>query len=184
MWRNTEHHYGLISITLHWLVALAVIGLFALGLWMVELGYYDPWYRRGPDLHKSIGILLFSVMIIRLFWRISNKRPLSLGKPLERRLSGIVHALLYLILFLLMFSGYMISTADGRAIDVFDLFSAPALFSGYENQEDIAGLVHQILAYSLIALVVLHALAALKHHFIDRDRTLKRMLNPFNDLTN
>jgi cytochrome b561 len=77
-----------------------------------------------------------------------------------------------------MLSGYLISTADGRAIDVFNLFSVPALVSGFDNQEDIAGLVHQIIAYSLIALVVLHALAALKHHFIDRDRTLKRMLNP------
>lgn len=183
MWRNTEHNYGLISISLHWLVALTVIGLFALGLWMVELGYYDPWYRRGPDLHKSIGILLFTVMIIRMIWRISNERPLTEGRPLEKKLAHTVHGLLYLLLFTLMLSGYLISTADGRAIDVFNLFSVPALFSGYENQEDIAGLVHQILAYSLIALVALHALAALKHHFIDRDQTLRRMLNPHKDLT-
>ena len=178
MWRNTEHHYGLISISLHWLVALTVIGLFALGLWMVELGYYDPWYRRAPDLHKSIGILLFLTMLLRLVWRTSNPQPLSEGTPLEKKLAHKVHGLLYILLFSLMISGYLISTADGRAIDVFNLFSVPAIISGLENQEDIAGLVHQILGYSLIALVVLHALAALKHHFIDRDQTLKRMLKP------
>jgi cytochrome b561 len=178
MWRNTEHHYGLISISLHWLVALTVIGLFALGLWMVELGYYDPWYRRAPDLHKSIGILLFLTMLLRLVWRTSNPQPFSEGKPLEKKLAHTVHGLLYVLLFSLMISGYLISTADGRAIDVFNLFSVPAIISGLENQEDIAGLVHQILGYSLIALVVLHALAALKHHFIDRDQTLKRMLKP------
>jgi cytochrome b561 len=74
-----------------------------------------------------------------------------------------------------MFSGYLISTADGRAVDVFDWFSIPATIHGYDNQEDIAGLVHLVLAISLISLVTLHAAAALKHHFIDRDRTLLRM---------
>jgi cytochrome b561 len=159
-------------------VALTVIGLFALGLWMVELSYYDPWYRRAPDLHKSIGILLFLTMLLRLIWRMINPQPLTEGKPREKKLAHTVHGLLYLLLFSLMISGYLISTADGRAIDVFNLFSVPAIISGLENQEDIAGLVHQILGYSLIALVVLHALAALKHHFVDRDQTLKRMLKP------
>jgi cytochrome b561 len=79
-------------------------------------------------------------------------------------------------MFFLMLSGYLISTADGRGIDVFGLFSLPATLSGVENQEDIAGKVHQSLAFILVALVVLHALAALKHHFLDRDATLKRML--------
>lgn len=181
MWRNTRNSYGLVSISLHWLVALAVIGLFALGVWMVELTYYDPWYKTGPDLHRSVGITLFAVMLLRLAWRLLNPRPHPEGAPLEQRLAGIVHSLLFVLLFLVMISGYLISTADGRAIDVFGLFSVPALISGREQQEDIAGLAHQILAYGLIALVTLHALAALKHHFIDRDQTLVRMLKPNTD---
>jgi cytochrome b561 len=178
MWRNSRNSYGLVSISLHWLVALAVIGLFALGVWMVELTYYDPWYKTGPDLHRSIGLTLFAVMLLRLAWRLLNTRPQAEGKPWEQKLAGIVHSLLFVLLFLVMISGYLISTADGRAIDVFGLFSVPALISGREQQEDIAGQAHQILAYGLIALVALHAMAALKHHFIDRDQTMKRMLKP------
>jgi len=60
-WKNTSKNFGGISIFIHWLVALAVYGLFALGLWMVGLGYYDTWYHRAPELHKSIGILVFAL---------------------------------------------------------------------------------------------------------------------------
>ena len=75
-----------------------------------------------------------------------------------------------------MITGYLISTADGRGIEVFELITIPAYGAIIENQEDIAGLVHKWLAYLLIALASLHALAALKHHFIDKDNTLNRMI--------
>jgi cytochrome b561 len=176
MWRNTLNHYGWISIGLHWLVTVAVIALFALGLWMVELTYYDAWYQRAPDLHKSTGVLLFFVMLARLAWRLGNAQPRLSGAPWEQRAAHLVHGLLYLLLYALMVSGYLISTADGRAIDVFGLFGIPATLTG-KQQEDIAGVVHEVLAYAVIALATLHALAALKHHFIDRDNTLKRMLS-------
>lgn len=177
MLRNTSTEYGLIAITLHWLVALVVIGLFALGLWMTGLDYYDAWYKRGPDLHKSIGVLLFITVAFRLGWRLVNPvpRPERSHTPWERRLAGIAHALLYVLLFAVMSAGYLISTADGRSIAVFGLFSVPATLSGLPGQEDIAGMIHEWLAYALIGLSSLHALAALKHHIIDRDRTLKRM---------
>ncbi len=58
------------AILLHWLVAATIIGLFALGFWMVDLSYYDPWYRQGPDIHRSVGILLFMAMVLRLAWRL------------------------------------------------------------------------------------------------------------------
>lgn len=178
MLKNTSTDYGLIAIALHWLVTLVVIGLFILGLWMTGLDYYDPWYQRAPDLHRSIGMLLFIVMAFRLAWRWSNTapRPEPNHAMWERRLAGIAHGLLYALLFAVMIAGYLISSADGRPIDVFGLFDVPATLSGLENQEDIAGEIHEILAYILIGLSVLHAAAALKHHFIDRDRTLKRML--------
>ncbi len=75
-----------------------------------------------------------------------------------------------------MTSGYLISTADGRPLEVFGLFEIPALISGIDGQEDRAGEIHLALAYSLMGLTGLHAVAALKHHFIDKDRTLLRIL--------
>ena len=175
-WRNSQHGYGLVSISLHWLVALVVAEQFVLGLWMVDLNYYHPWYQRAPAIHKAVGVLLFGVMLVRLLWRYSNPRPVAIGAAAERKAAAWMHGTLYLLLFTLMLSGYLISTADGRGIDVFGLFSLPATLSGVENQEDIAGKVHQSLAFVLLALAVLHALAALKHHFLDHDGTLKRML--------
>lgn len=175
MWRNTVNGYGWVSIALHWLVAAVVIGMFGLGLWMTDLEYYHAWYKRGPDLHKSIGILVFVVVAARLVWRYTNPHPAMHGKPWERRTAAATHVLLYVLMIALMISGYLISTADGRGIGVFGLLEVPATLTG-KHQEDIAGLVHEILAWSLIALAALHALAALKHHIVDRDNTLKRMV--------
>lgn len=178
MLRNSTTNYGLVAIALHWLVAAAVIGLFGLGLWMTGLDYYDTWYKLGPELHKGIGILLFGAVALRLVWRLLDPppQPERTHAPWERRLAGIAHFLLYALLFAVMVAGYLISTADGRPISVFGLFEVPATLSGLPEQEDIAGEIHEWLAFALIGVAALHALAALKHHFIDRDRTLKRML--------
>lgn len=175
---NTQTHYGYISMFLHWLSALTIIGLFALGYYMVDLTYYHEWYKTAPELHKSIGALLFILMIIRLLWRKKQltPSPLASHSNVERKAGKLIHSVLYVLIFIIMITGYLISTADGRGIDVFKLFTIPSLGSFIENQEDIAGLVHQWLAYLLITLSLLHALAALKHHFIDKDNTLNRMI--------
>ena len=177
MWRNTDSTYGMIAIVLHWVVAIIVINQFILGLWMVDLDYYDAWYRRAPELHKSIGVTLFLIMVFRLIWRWVNKKPQTIsGKPwLEKRIVRIVHSILYFLIFFVMLSGYLISTADGRPIEVFGMVNIPATLTGIEKQEDIAGNVHLILAIALISLSSFHAMAALKHHFINRDKTLIRM---------
>lgn len=176
-WRNTSSHYGLISIALHWLVAVAVFGLFGLGYWMVGLDYYSGWYKSAPDLHKSIGILLFAVMLGRMLWRWLSPAPASLANHsrLTRLGAKFGHTFLYLGLFVLMLAGYLISTADGRGIEVFGWFEVPATLTSIANQEDVAGLVHEYLGWTLVIFAAIHALAALKHHFIDRDRTLTRM---------
>lgn len=175
--RNTTSVYGLVAIALHWSVAVAVIGLFALGLWMTDLTYYDDWYKQGPFIHKSIGILLFLAMAFRLIWRWSNidPKPEPNLSTLERWGSTLVHWILYALLFAIMISGYLISTADGSSISVFGWFEVPATLTR-EHQEDIAGDIHYWLAWSVIVLASLHALAALKHHFWDGDATLKKML--------
>ena len=177
-WRNTEKAYGLLSIGMHWLVALAVFGLFGLGLWMVELDYYSSWRHTAPELHKGIGLCLFALMLLRLLWRFVSPppAPLSSYSRLTRLGAKFGHSVLYLGLFAVMLAGYLISTADGRGISVFGWFDVPASITSIPEQEDVAGAVHFYLAWGLVILAGLHGLAALKHHFIARDTTLLRML--------
>ena len=182
MWRNTKSCYGLVQIGLHWITALLVAILLPLGLWMTGLDYYDPWYRKGPDLHRSIGVLLGLVMLARIAWRLSNPQPQPLSSSAwERRLAKAAHRLLYLLPLLLVISGYLISTADGRPVDVFGWFELPATLQGIEGQEDIAGDIHFTLAMILLTLIVLHLLAALRHHYVFKDATLRRMLKTSTD---
>lgn len=178
MWKNTNVAWGAISRSLHWLSALMVFGLYGLGWYMVELDYYDPWYRTAPFWHKSIGLLLLVFVLMRLLNRAWDRTPENLApqKPLEHLLASVVHALLYLLLIGAMVSGYLISTADGRGISFFDWFEVPAFITSIPDQEDLAGDWHIWLTDALVVLGVLHGLAALKHHFIDKDRTLTRML--------
>lgn len=178
MWRNTDACYGLAAILLHWLTALAVAGLFGLGLWMVDLTYYDAWYRTAPWVHKSVGVLVFAMLAMRISWRILNPPPLPLPtlSRIERKLSAAVHALLYLLLLGVTVSGYLISTADGQPVSVFGLVSLPATLAHLPGQAEAAGDIHLILAVTLVGFACLHGLAALKHHFVDRDGTLLRML--------
>lgn len=177
-WKNTGTRYGVVAIILHWLVALTVVGLAILGLWMVDLSYYSAYYRSAPFWHKSIGLTLFAVMLFRLLWRFFNARPAHLPahKRWEVTSAAAVHVLLYLLLFVIVVSGYLISTATGQGISFFGWFEVPALVTGLTSQADRAGLVHYWVAIGVLGLAGLHALGALKHHFIDRDDTLRRML--------
>lgn len=168
--------YALPSRLLHWLSALAFLGLFALGVWMVELDYYHGWYKTGPAVHKAIGIVLLFATVLRLALLAYYGKPASTGKPLVLIMTKLGHLALYLGLFGLFITGYLISTADGRGINVFDWFNVPSVGELFAQQEDIAGTVHQYLAYTLVALAVGHALMALKHHFLDKDNTLTKML--------
>ncbi|KZY28266.1 MULTISPECIES: cytochrome b [unclassified Oleiphilus] len=181
MIRNTVSSYGLVAIIIHWLMAVSIFFLFGLGLYMVELSYYDSWYKGSLDLHKSIGVCLLLALIFRVIWRTINIVPQPevsgrKGEAFEHKVAHLVHLMLYILMFLIMSSGYLISTADGRGVGVFELFDVPALPSLIENQEDIAGEIHFYLAWTLIVLVILHVAGALKHHFIDKDTTLVKML--------
>jgi cytochrome b561 len=176
-WTSTAQHYGLVAMLFHWLMAIAVVGMFSLGWWMVDLDYYHSWRKDGPDLHRSIGVLLVLVWALRLAWRIKDVSPQPLAhKGLIAGLAKMMHGLLYLLIPMTGLAGYLISTADGRGVEVFEWFTVPATFTGIENQEDLAGEVHWYLALTLIVGAGLHGLAALKHHFIDKDSTLTRML--------
>jgi len=176
--QNDTQHYGWVSIILHWIVALLVIILFFLGLWMVDLGYYDSWYHKAPFVHKSIGVMLIFLVPVRIAWYVASPAPEALDSHAAwiSKVAKWVHRLLYLLLLLVIVSGYLISTADGRSVSWFGLVELPALFSGGERQAEIAGTIHYLLANTLLGVATLHMLAALKHHFIDKDRTLLRML--------
>lgn len=176
--RNTANRFGIVTISIHWLVAIAVFGLFGLGYWMMGLSYYDDWYRTAPDIHRSIGSLLMMVMVLRLAWRFVNPvpRPLPSHSRFEVLAAHGAHLLLYLLIFVAMISGYLISTADGSSISVFDWFEVPSVTGRIKGMEDTAGLVHYWVTWAVVVLAGLHGLAAIKHHVIDRDDTLRRML--------
>lgn len=177
MWKNTALSYGRISKLLHWVSALTIFTLFGLGFWMVDLTYYSQWYKTAPHWHRSLGILLFLATLFRLFWRGFNQAPAAIASHSNfvKRAATAAHIVIYVLLLTLMSTGYLISTADARPIAVFSWFEVPALGSFVTNQADLAGLIHQYLAYALIALALLHCVAAIKHHVIDKDDTLKRM---------
>lgn len=161
-----RHHYGLSIIILHWLSALWVVALFASGYWMVTLTYYDPLYRVVPFYHKSFGILFFALLILRVSVRVAQKNtqpaPPDL-KAWQNRAARWGHRALYLGMLCVPLLGYGISTADGRAISVFDVFEIPALPWRWANQEVTMGWWHEWGAYALMTLAAGHAMMALVH---------------------
>ena len=175
-YRDSRSHWGWVTRWLHWLLAVALFGQLALGFWMVQLDYYDRLYRLLPDLHRSMGVLLTPWLLLRILWRMLNPRPRLTATPGERILALFVQAMLLLVPILMIVSGYLLSTADGRPVAVFDWFEVPAPGLEINRLEDQAGLVHGWLAWLLMGLILLHVAGALKHHFLDRDATLKRML--------
>ena len=176
--RNSSRRFGAVHATLHWVVALAVFGLFGLGYYMVDLTYYDELYRLAPHVHRSIGILLFLTLTLRLAWRLADTSPgpLATHSPFEVVSARVAHGLLYLLLFTAMVSGYLISTADGSAVRVFNWFEVPSVTGRIRGMEDVAGDVHYWVTWALVVLASAHGLAAIKHHLVDRDDTLRRML--------
>ena len=163
---------------LHAATGITILGLFGLGYWMRTLDYYSNWYQTAPDIHKSIGVILIAAIFVRLILKGVYPAPTALAshKSWEIKTAHIVHLAMYGLIVCILFSGYLIGTADNRGIDVFGLFEAPVLFTAFEEQADIAGFIHEWCAYILMGLVTIHAAGALKHHFIDKDKTLKRMM--------
>jgi cytochrome b561 len=173
--RDTHAGFGFVTRALHWIMALVIAAMFALGYWMVGLDYYSPYYVSAPDLHRSVGIVLLVALLARWGWRLINTNPADdeLSK-FERVASKIVQRSFYPLLLAVTISGYLISTSEGRGIDVFGLFTVPAVILS-KGTSDTAGYIHRILSYITIALAALHTAAALKHHFVDRSHILTRM---------
>jgi len=178
MLKNSPEKYGTISKILHWGIALLVLALIALGWYMTSLDYYHPWRHRTLSLHKSVGVLVFILFMIKILWLIKNPTPKISDKlkKWERIAAWIVHKFLFAIICILPITGYIMSTSSGSSISFFGMFEIAPLFTAGENARDISENIHEIIAYSTLAVAILHIAAALKHHFIDKDDTLKKML--------
>ncbi len=177
MLKNTLTRFGLISRLLHWLIALGIIGLIWLGWWMVGLSYYDAWYHDSLELHKALGLVVLLLAFVKIGWRFGNPRPLPAEgmKPWERMASHAMHLVLFALMLVVPVTGYAITTSAGQGVSMFGLLEIPALLPKSDATRDLAIAVHYYFAYAGIALVLGHAGAALKHHLIDRDDTLRRM---------
>ncbi|MCC2521313.1 cytochrome b [Vibrio coralliilyticus] len=174
--RSEVKNYNPVARGIHWISAIVIIGMFAVGLWMVDLTYYSEWYKTAPHWHKSVGILLAALTLFRFVWKHTTPSPKVEGKAYEILGAKLVHLAMYLVLIVLFVSGYLISTEDGRGIDVFNWFTVPGLGALFENQADLSGEIHFYAAWALILMAAVHALAAIKHHVINKDNTLRKMI--------
>ncbi|MFO1435760.1 MAG: cytochrome b [Gammaproteobacteria bacterium] len=178
MWRNTPLGYGLLSKLFHWIIAALIFGLIALGWWMVGLDYYHPQYHSSLSLHKSLGMIVLLAVLLKAVWRFVSPYPqLSANlSALQQKAALSVHVLLWLAMIFIPLTGYAISTSEGAGVSVFNWIEVPAWLPRSETLRDIVTKVHAWIAYGGGALAIAHALAALKHQFIDGDGTLRRML--------
>lgn len=176
-WRNTTDRYGAVAIGLHWVVAILVIVLLVVGLVMTGM-------KPGPDMlriyatHKSIGITVLALAVLRLTWKLANPHPAALPthRQWEKLLAKAVHIFLYFAIVAMPLSGWIMSSAKGFPVSVFGWFTLPDLVPPDKDLTKAASQFHEMLAYSLIVAIVLHFSGALKHHLIDKDGTLRRML--------
>lgn len=169
--------YSSTAIALHWLVALMLLCSATLGLYMVDL-QLSPAKLKLYSWHKWLGVTIFLVAAGRLFWRLTHPAPaLPATVPVwQRRAAALTHALLYALLFVIPLSGWLMSSALGVQVVYFGVLPLPDLLEKDRALGEQLKLVHLALNLTLLGLVVLHAGAALKHHLLDRDEVLHRML--------
>lgn len=177
IWRNTTARYGSVAQGFHWVVALCVIGLLALGLYMTNLDPLPSTFKLYA-LHKSVGIVVLSLAVLRLIWKFTNPHPHSLPTHAkwERFLATLVHVFLYFAIIGMPLSGWTMSSAKNFPVSVFGWFTLPNLVSPSEGIAKLAEEFHELTAYALIAAIGLHFAGAIKHHVIDKDGTLRRMV--------
>ena len=168
--------YSRTAVLLHWLIALFIACGFSLGAYMVTL-HASPTKVRLFAYHKWIGMTVLALVVIRSLWRLTHTPPPELPMPRWQRLAArSTHYLLYLLLIVTPLCGWLYTSATGYPVVYLKLWQLPDLVHKNKQLADVLGEVHADLAWALLWLVVLHSAAALKHHFIDHDSTLRRML--------
>ncbi len=171
-----EGRYTTVAIVLHWLVAAIVIGQFVLGWQMQEIPKYPPGQRAEVfNLHKSIGMLVFALMLARIAWRIGHPPPGLPPMPQwQEKLARATHILLYATLIALPLTGYLGSSFSGYPVKFFGV-ALPAWAAKNQEMKDWMSAAHLALTWTLFALFALHIAGVVKHTFIARDGLLRRM---------
>ncbi|WP_019917868.1 cytochrome b [Methyloversatilis discipulorum] len=169
--------YTRTAMSLHWLIALMLFGMFAFGLYMVELPL-SPQKLKFYSYHKWAGVTVFLLVLARLAWRITHRPPaLPAGIPAWQVTAAKAgHHLLYLLMVIVPLSGWLMSSAKGFQTVWFGVLPLPDLLSKDEALGEALLLTHRLLNWFFMLVVAGHVVAALKHHFIDRDGLLSRML--------
>lgn len=175
--RNTTQRWGWLSQLLHWLIVVLIILQVTFGITAADL----PSGMHKLALlarHKSVGITILALALLRLAWRAANPTPElpDTLKSWERSVARITHFMLYLLLFALPLSGWTMSSARGFPVSWFHLLQLPDLVPKNRSLYDDLVFTHHALTWVLYAVVALHVAAALKHHFVLRDDVLRRML--------
>jgi cytochrome b561 len=185
--RNSPLRYGTVAATLHWLIAAAIIGMIGFGYYLSTLPIADPGLFRLVQIHKSIGLTILALSVLRTVWRLVNPVPPlpdTLGKPMKV-LARATHILLYVLIVAIPLSGWAMVSASPLGIPTmwFGLFEWPHIaplahlpFDRKPAAEETIHTLHAWLAYGTAALLALHIGAALLHHFFMKDDTLRRML--------
>lgn len=170
-------NYTRTAISLHWLIAVLIFSGWALGWWAHDLPA-SPDKARYFSWHKWIGVTVFLLALARASWRMTHAAPPlpATTAPWQASASRVTHFLLYVLMLALPLSGWLMSSAKGFQTVYFGVVPLPDLLAKDEPLGKLLSEVHEQLAYALAALVALHTAAALKHHFIDRDGVLQRML--------
>jgi cytochrome b561 len=180
---GSNQRYGAVAMTLHWLIAVAIIGMLVLGKYMHGLPRSDPDKFMLYQLHKSFGLTVLALTVLRIGWRLVNRAPpLPATMPAWERLAAHAsHFLLYALMLAIPLSGWAMISASTLGVPTlwFGQIEVPNLpvTPGDETQETFED-AHELLGNLMILLLLVHVAAALKHHFWDRDTILKRML-PF-----
>jgi cytochrome b561 len=180
---NTQKSYGIIAVALHWLMAVILIALVAVGLYMVALPDvgFDTTKIWLILYHKEFGILVLALVTLRLAWRIINALP-RLVEHLpdwQKVVARFVHLCFYGLMFSLPITGWLMSSAAGFPVSVFGLFYLPDLIPYDDYLFHVFIAIHKWLGYALIPLIAVHAGAALRHHLVLRDDTLRKMFPPW-----
>lgn len=174
---SSSEHYTRTAVALHWLIAGLIICAFVLGWVMTELGV-SPLKLRMFNWHKWVGTTVLALVAIRGIWRLTHRPPALLPMPQWQKIAAHgLHAGLYLLMLAQPISGWLYSNASGYKIVYLGLVPLPNLVSRNKELASTLREVHEVLAWIFVAMLALHALAALKHHFVDRDNTLRRMLS-------
>lgn len=170
--------YTLTAIVLHWAVALLIVAAFALGLTMVDIPGITPTKLKYYAWHKWIGVTVLALACLRVLWKLAHRTPpyKETMPAWQMRAAHALHGLLYLLIFAVPVSGYFYSYAAGVPVVYLGLLPLPALIEPNPELKPVLKQVHYWLNMTMLSCVLLHVSAAFKHHFIDRDGVLHRML--------